>query len=416
MVEFEPATYKVELRLNNQLIGDIRPIAQDLTWAKRRTKVGVDSISFTVDDHLFSIWCQERRTSLLEMLKPLALDCRIIRNGIPLVGGFLATMPAYQPVGASANLTLQFDGYFNYLAGVYIYPQPTTTATLNQFVNDWMTTAETRSTNAGKSYGFHPNVVNTFPQITQSFEDYKDIKSYITDRCDNTFGAGEFEFYVAPDRNWNLIADSTFGKSYVGEYAIQYPAQINVISAVTLSAAEANGFASCVIGIGNGNTSGTTSKDTAITSIKTNSDAVAEYGYYETTLSASSISVQETLDNNTATELANRSDMTWQPQIELSGRQIAPEPSDVLDGHIYSMSDGPKIWIGDTISIQNNTDITGMTSGNFRVDSLEVAVDANGAESIKPTLSAAGKSINTHSFAQEFVRMKRELLALRAAS
>ena len=84
------AEYSVELRLNGVLIGNVQPLVQNLTWARRRTMAGVDSIDFTLNDVLFARWCERRNTTIQDMLKPYALDCRIIRNGTPVVGGFLA--------------------------------------------------------------------------------------------------------------------------------------------------------------------------------------------------------------------------------------------------------------------------------------------------------------------------------------
>ena len=88
MEDFPTISYKVELRLNGKLIGDCRKIAESLTWTKRCTKMGVDAISFTVNDFVFSEWCEERGVSLVDILKPLALDCRIVRNGITMVGDY----------------------------------------------------------------------------------------------------------------------------------------------------------------------------------------------------------------------------------------------------------------------------------------------------------------------------------------
>ena len=247
------------------------------------------------------------------------------------------------------------------------------------------------------------------PSVTQSYEDYKDIKSLITDRCDNTSGAGEFEFYIDADKNYSVLTDTEFGANT--DFVINYPAQINLPSAITFSAPEISGFASCVIGIGNGETSGDSSKDTALTSIQSNSDAVLEYGYAETLLSESSVSVQATLDNNTKRELDQRSTMIWQPEIELSGRQIAPAPPMEATSALEH-----RIWIGDTIHLYNYSDSTETMSGDFRVNALKVSVDANGGESIKPSISKIGKAVNNYSFAQEFMRMKNQLIALRSAS
>ncbi len=419
MEDFPMISYKVELRLNGKLIGDCRRIAENLIWTRRRTKIGVDSISFTVNDFLFSEWCEERGTTLVDMLKPLALDCRIVRNGITMVGGYLASMPAYSPNGYSASLGLQFDGYMNYLGGVYLYPQPTEAKPMNTMITDWVSEANRRSTEAGKGFGLAPIRIDPLPTVTQSYEDYKDIKSYITDRSDNTSGAGEFEMYFTPTRGYAIMPSDSFGSNRTGLYVIQYPANINVVSAAQLSANEVTGFASCVIGIGNGETSGTTADNTAVISRQVKEEAVKEYGYAETTLSESSVSRQETLDNNTASELARRSNMSWQPEVQLSGRQITPAPPISL--HYPVESDRPKdydpahpIWIGDIIAINNRADMTGMTSGNFRVEELEVTVDATGAEIIKPTLSREGASVNNFTFAKEFVRMQNEIRALKA--
>lgn len=407
------AEYAVELRLDGQLIGDVRQLAESLAWSKKRTRIGVDSITFTLNDFLFSQWCENRGFKLVDVLKPLALDCRIVRNGIPLVGGYLATMPAYEPTGNSANLNLQFDGYINFLANVYLPPANTQTAQLSVMINGWVDTANTKSKAAGKEFGFTEIHSDALATVTQSYEDYKAIKDYITDRCDNISGAGEFEFYVDPTRGYQIIKDTNFGKDESSNYIIEYPAQINTISATSLTASEVSGFASCIIGVGNGDT-GTGEEGTpAILSTKLNEEAVKEYGYAEAILSESSVSVQATLDANVEAELAMRSDIAWEPQITLSGRSINPEPWVGLHGNDYTNSPD-RIWIGDTIGVNNNEDRTGMTSGFFRVDSLEVQVDATGAETITPTVTRVGSTPNVHSFALEFVRMQNELRALKA--
>lgn len=198
------ANYQVQLRLNGILIGDISKLAQGLKWARRRTMAGVDSIDFTLNDVLFAKWCEERGTTIQEMLKPMALDCRIIRNGEPVVGGFLATMPAYQPRGTSADLALRFDGYTNLLAGVYMYPIGTQTGEAGSVFASWLQVAEARAEAAGKSFGFLAGEVSTFPTIQQTFDNYKTIKDAIADRADNITGAGPFDLYWDADRTYNL--------------------------------------------------------------------------------------------------------------------------------------------------------------------------------------------------------------------
>ena len=365
--------YELELRLNDVLIGDVRELAQNLVWERRRTINGVDSISFTLNDVLFEQWCNDRSTSIVDVLKPLALDCRVIRNGVAVCGGFLATMPAYTPNGTSANLDLQFDGYLNLLGGVYIRPTATQTAPMADMIEGWIYDADSRAEAAGKGFGFVSGDLDNLATVTQTIDGYKTVKEAITDRADNITGAGVFDVYFHPDRTYDIKSDANFGLTR--SYIINYPTMLNGISAVSIQAQEVDGFASHVIAIGAGEVSADAEKNTAIVSESTNSDAVTEYGYYETLYQDSSISRQETLDGKAESQVASQSNPLWQPEITLSGRQIAPSPEG-----------DDSIWIGDRITINNTEDMTGQTSGQFRVQALSVSVTSSNAENITPVL------------------------------
>lgn len=365
--------YELELRLDGVLIGDVRRLAQNLVWERRRTINGVDSISFTLNDVLFEKWCEDRNTTIVDLLKPIALDCRVIRNGVAVCGGFLATMPAYTPNGTSANLDLQFDGYLNLLGGVYIRPTATQTAPMADIIEGWIYDADSRASTAGKAFGFTSGDLDNLATVTQTIDGYKTVKEAITDRADNITGAGIFDVYFHPDRTYDIKADNNFGVTR--SYIINYPTQLNGISAVSISAQEVDGFASHVIAIGAGEVSADAEKNTAIVSEYTNSDAVTTYGYFETLYQDSSISRQATLDGKAESQTAIQSNPMWQPEMTLSGRQIAPSPT------------GDNcIWIGDRITINNTEDMTGQTSGQFRVQALSVSVTGSNAENITPVL------------------------------
>lgn len=384
------AVYEVELRLNGKLIGNIRELAQNLTWSKKRTRIGVDSISFTLNDQLFAKWCAMRGVTVADMLCPLALDCRVVRNGVPVVGGYLATMPAYQANGTSASLSLSFDGYINYLANVYLDPYDSYNGKMGDVIKRWITIADDRATGYGKAFGFKVGNIADMAVIQESFDGWKAIKDAITDRCDNTTGAGMFEVYFHPDRTYDVIKESDFGEE-ITDYVVQYPAQLNGVSALELNAGEISGFASRVDAIGS---------EQAEWAYSVNRDAVKKYGYAEKMLQESSITAFETLRDTAQTEVSNTSNLEWQPQIKLTGKQVAPIPTGER-----------KIWIGDTIKLQNNIDPIGMMSGEFRVNSLDVSVEATGAETITPTLSRS-EAINTSSFIKDFARMRNNLLAV----
>lgn len=376
----QTALYEVNLYLNGNLIGDCRRIAQNLNYSRKRTKVGADSIDFTINDVLFNQWCIERNVTINDMLKPLALECRIVRDRVELLGGFLATMPAYNPLQTSANLDLHFDGYLNLLAGVYIrntttnLPRGTITGPAATLVSNMISFANTISSNAGKGYGFTAGYLDNLATITHTFDNYKTVKDWICDRCDNTTGAGPFDVYFHADKTYDVYADEHFG-DIITDWAAFYPTLLNNTSAASISANEVGDFASAVVALGAGEVSADANENTALFAFTSDPDAVAEYGYFETLYQDSSISTLSVLQRNIDAELWNRENPIWQPQITLKGTQVAPKPSG-----------SNKIWIGDTIMINNSADLTGMTNGEFRVNELNVTVSATGDETITPVL------------------------------
>ena len=377
---FENTKYELNLYINGNLVGNVRPIATKLVWARRRTKRGADSIDFTLNDKVFEKWCEKHYTTIGDLLKPYALECRVVRNGVNVLGGFLATMPAYHPRQASAELDLHFDGYLNLLAGVYIYddnttlPLGTVTGTMGSLIQQFITLANTRSTSAGKGFGFVANTIDVMPSITNTFDNYKTVKEFITDRCDNTQGAGPFDVYFYADKSYDVKADSNFGDIITG-WVAQYPADPRKISLSEISAPEMMDYASVIFAIGYGEISSNPDEDTTISTIVSQDSATAEYGYCEKLVSYSSITRQDTLLQKALTDLHILSNPIWRPEVATNGKWLAPTPNG-----------DNKIWLGDTITIQNNADLTGMTSGTFRVNELEVRVSSTGSENIKPTL------------------------------
>ncbi len=215
------AFYSVNLYLDDVFVGDIRDLAQGLTWTRAKTANGVDTITFRVNDKLANDWAIERGTSLYALLRPLALTCRIVRNTEEVCGGFLASMPDYSPNVTTANLTFNFDGYMNYLAGVYLSPA-TYSGRLSTLISSWITEAEDRATNAGKGFGLSAGSIESLASVTDTFDDYKTVKEAISQRSDNETGAGKFEVYWHADKSYDIISDSNFGT--VRDYIVSYPA------------------------------------------------------------------------------------------------------------------------------------------------------------------------------------------------
>lgn len=366
------ASYRIELRIDGHLIGDVRQIAENLKWRKARTAYGVDEIDFTLNDHAFEEWCQKRNTTLADMLRPYALDARVIRNGEPIVAGYLATMPAYKPNAASSSLTLRFDGYINLLAGVYIRPTATQHDHLDTIIDGWIADANQRAITAGKGFGITKGTGDQLAIVDLTIENYKTVKEAIVDRADNIEGAGQFDLIFDVDRSYKIVKN--LGRDITG-WSLYYPARLAGQGITTISADEIQGFASHIIAVGAGEISPDPQKNTAIISEATEAEAVEQFGYVEQLKQYSSISKQETLDQKCATELYLDASIQWDPKITLIGRQTPPSPTADYG-----------IWIGDTITIENTADPTGQTSGRFRINTLDVSVGATDSETISPTM------------------------------
>lgn len=385
--------YKVELRIltpvyeqqpdgtwgfsfHQTLIGDIRPLAQNLKWTKARTFKGVDSISFTVNDVLFAEWLERRSTSIADVLRPQYLDCRIVRNGIAVVGGTLATLPAYSPLNASANLNLQFDGYFNLLAGVYLYPALSVHKRFDIIIQDWVNIANSRceaKTGVVGGFNLKPGGISHLAVVDRDVPDYKTIKDAIADASDNSEGSGAFEFYIHPDRTYDIVSDADFGHEQA--YTIFYPQRASGVSAASVSADEVDGYTTRMICIGAGEVSSNPAENTAIIAEADALNNPSPYAYAESLLQLSSISTQSVLQNHAEAEVEARSSILWDPKITLNGSSINAAP----------IGD-PFIWIGDSVFFYNTLDPTARMYGWFRVQQLDVSVSATGAEVITPTL------------------------------
>lgn len=376
----KPPLYEVILYINGVIVGDCRNLAQNLTYSRKRTKIGADSIDFTINDVLFDKWCKARNYTINDLLRPMALECRIKRDGIELVGGFLATMPAYTPLQTSANLDLHFDGFLNLLSGVYIrkfsnnLPLGIVSGRMNNLIVQMINLANNFSSDGGKSFGLVKSHVDSMVSVTHTFDNYKTVKDWICDRCDNATGAGRFDVYFHADKTYDIYKDSNFG-DVINDWVAFYPTMLNNTSATSISAAEVSDFASAVMGLGAGEVSANATENTALFAFTSDSDAVARYGYKENLYQDSSISTPSVLQRNIDAELWNTANPRWKPEITLHGKQVAPKPSG-----------SNKIWIGDTITINNSEDLTGMTNGDFRVNELNVSVSAAGDETITPTL------------------------------
>ena len=400
--------YQVILSYDHRVLGDIRKYAQDLHYVVSSSRYGVDSITFTIDMNIFSDWLNERLLGfsgfsgdgLRYALKPILLDCVIQRNGEDLVGGCLIQMPHITFTNDSATLEMTFDGYMNLLDGVIIAPTPTQSKTPNQFISDWVTTANQVSTafvgSQGGSHGFLIEYDSTdsivLPTIQRTYDSYKTMKEAIFEMCDNIEGAGEFDVIFLPQIRYDIIdvlRPGVSGLYSIPKYIIQndssisgqmslfYPAGPNGAGIVAIEIEQADDFASHAFVLGNGDTSSDPSLNTVITSeYPTTISGTYEFpAYREKIWQYSSITRQATLDGRAQSLQGHSSKIRWQPTLTLAGIHIPPSPT---------ADNG--IWIRKRIKIETDKDPLNIFARTAIVRELEVSVSSTNGEEVRPLI------------------------------
>lgn len=359
--------YEIQLRFDGSLIGNVYPITTARSWSK--VKNGVDLIQFQVSMLKMREWCEQRGTALAEIVKPLKLDARVVRNGVPLLGAVLLEIPSYSLDNnkVDCELSFTFDGYLNIYSGIYIRPTITYTARpLNQYLVDLVNKANTRATNAGASTGVTIGTIETLGNDQNTYDSYKAVKDALTEQTDNETGAGNFDIDFTYDRQFCIYKEMGNDRT---DMVIRYPSVRGALNATSISFDAWKSLATHVIGVGAGN--GVGDGGAALvreTSAAQDAFGISEYGYYEQVFQDSSISRASTLDNKISGVLEQGTRALLTPTIGIVGNQLAL---------------GETFWIGDRFSFENNFDPFIPTSATLRVLQLDCTIDDTGAEDLK---------------------------------
>ena len=354
---------QIEIRYNNTLIGDIYPITIDRSWTK--TLNGVDVIDFSVSLQQFANWCVERGTTMQEIIKPLKLDARIVRDGVPLLGGVLLEVPSYSLSNDKLDTTVSFtfDGYLNLTAGLRIRPTVKYNERLDSYLVKILNAGLTRARNAGADLGITIGSCAQLSQDQNTYDSYKTIKDALTEQTDNTTGAGRFDIDFDYKREFRIYKPMGQDRS---DIVINFPSVKNGLNATAVSYDAWSGIATHWIGVGAGNGVGSGGAAlTAETTSAQDSAGLREFGYYEEVFQDSSISVLNTLKNKLSGELAKSTKPTQVPIISLNSN---------------ALEFGKTFWIGDRFTFNNTSNGLLSDSGVYRVLEISVKIDDVGAE------------------------------------
>lgn len=356
--------YEIQLRFDGTLIGDIMPITTARSWQK--VKNGVDQISFSVSMLKMQEWCIERNTTLAEIVKPLKLDARIVRNGVPLLGGILLEIPGYNLSNDTVDAVLDFtfDGYLNIYSGIYIRPTKVyNSQPLNQYLVAIVNDANSRASSAGAPTGVVVGHVDTLPNDQNTYDSFKAVKDILTEQTDNTEGAGQFDINFTYDRHFEIWQKMGNDRTNM---LIRYPSVRGALNATSVSFDAWSGLATHVIGVGAGN--GVGDGGAALVAETQSASAISDFGYFETIFQDSSISREATLRNKISGVLNDGIQPRLTPKINIVGNYLEL---------------GTLFWIGDTFSFTNELDPFIDTDAVLRVKELDCTIDDTGAEDLQ---------------------------------
>lgn len=354
---------EIQIRYAGTLIGDICPITTSRGWTK--TLNGVDSIEFSVSLQEFANWCVERGTTMQQIIKPLKLDARVVRDGVPLLGGVLLEVPSYSLTNEDLDtvINFSFDGYLNLTAGLRIRPTVQYNERLDSYLVKILNAGLTRATNAGAPTGITIGTCSQLGVDQNTYDSYKSVKDALTEQTDNTTGAGRFDIDFDYKREFRIYKEMGEDRT---DTVIHFPSVKNGLNATQVSYDAWSGIATHWIGVGAGN--GVGAGGAALTTETTSSQdsaGLTEFGYYEDVFQDSSISILNTLKNKLSGQLAKSTKPTQVPSISLNSN---------------ALEFGKTFWIGDRFTFSNTSNGLLSSSGTYRVLEIAVKIDDVGSE------------------------------------
>lgn len=362
--------YEIQLRYNGRLIGNIYPITEKRSWSK--VKNGVDQIKFSVSMLKFQEWCVERNTTLRELITPLRLDARVVRDGTPLLGGILLEIPSYQFSNSQVDTVLDFtfDGYLNIYAGNYIRPtKKYGPEPLNSYLLKILNDANNRASNAGAPTGVTIGHIDTLGNDQNTYDSFKSVKDALTEQTDNIDGAGTFDIDFTYDRQFCIY--KKMGENRTKDIVIRYPSYRGELNATSVSFDGWSNLATHIIGVGAGN--GVDPNGAAIVEETTSAQdtpGIQRFGYYEYLFQDSSISVRNTLKNRIS-------------GYSIAGRTPYLKPKITIVGNYINI--GNYFWIGDRFTFLNDLNPFMETSAVLRAVQLDCDIDDNNVETLTIT-------------------------------
>ena len=353
MTSDENRIYEFEVRgaWSGALIDEISDISESRGY--EITRNGVETLDFSIDlDKL-----EERMTEIGEdayaVLEPYATDIIVKKNGVPLFGVHVYDR-TYTLSSDKRKVGIKADGFLNLFKDRYItkeYEDESMTAIAWDLID---TTQDETNGDFGVTLGGDQY---TTALRDRTYED-KNIKDAIIQQTDIL--GSEFDFKFTWDKEFKTYENIGNDRP---DIILSYPEDITEVSIPDSAASLANRVRAIGSGVGDN-----------IVSISNNLTSQVNYKLREKVMLYNDVSVQNTLDENSARDLSLVDAVLNIPKITLPGSAL-----DLTD-----------VWIGDRVKVI----IKGIPSlpinGMYRIEKIKVALDDNDQETITLDLDNYG--------------------------
>lgn len=346
--------YELELWINGVLVGDVSKLAKNRNYKLRRN--ATEELTFSMDLTAFEAYCEQAGRQPSAMLEPYVTDIRVKRNGNYKFGVHVVDTP-FSLDESGAQINVRATGFLDLFADRYVtksYDNDESTDIARDLL------AETQSGDVTNDFGvidggsqYATGVLRVRNYIDQNV---RDAVVNLTSLID-----GNFDFRFTHDRKFETF--ERLGSSRPGS-KFTYPYNVKGMDV----AKTALNLYNYIIGIGSG------FGEEAIRSIASDNDSRLNYKTRQKIVTFNSVSVQETLDENTSAYLDRV-------------RQILLLPTIKVDG---AFCDLDIIGVGDTVPIEVQGHPALPLNGTFRIEQIEVGLDDNDAEDIRLTIDDYG--------------------------
>lgn len=343
--------YEIELwSIQGIKVADISDLAKSRKYTLERNEA--EQLEFTLDLDAFEAFCAGINTPPRNVLAPYQTEVKIKRNGQYLFGTQVVDCPI--ELGESARtITVKCTGYLNLFKDRYVtasYDQDDAT----QIAAALITATQAQANGSvGVTIGATQYLTGILRDRNYERDNVKSAIQNLTSLID-----GNFDFKFTHDKKFE-----TYGQlgALRSDMELAYGGDGSNIKTATIERSGANLY-NYIYGLGSG-----FGADQLVSDPVDSGDEVSQLAYYrrEKIEQFNSVSVQETLDQNTQARLEMYKELLEIPKITITGNEIT--------GSFIDIGDRIPVYIREHAFVDN-------VFGLYRVEKMTVDIDDNDFE------------------------------------